>query len=693
MLVGHRLAGRDRDEIAAVSLEPARKLHGLLRRHAAVGPVGGRDLHRDRPGGGPHGAHGVEDGQRVAQAIVERPAVRVGARVGQRRDERRQQVAVGHVQLEHVEARGLRHRRRLDEVSLHALHVGAVHRLRDLAVREVRDRRRRDQRPVPLGQRLVDTFPQPARGALAPGVGELKRDPRRRMRVNEIHDALPRRHVLGLVHPRAARADPALAAHVGHLGDDEPRAADRATAEIHQVPVVRRAVIGRVLAHRRDDDPVGQDELAQPERYEHGRRHRLGGNGHLALVGGLRREPAVHRLDELGVADLEVVVRDAQAAGEQAEGELERLEPSVVALGLLEPLEAHLGRPLDRLHLGPPLLLVGVERAGDVAVTVERRGQRDGVLHRELGPGADREVRGVGGVTDEHDVVPVPVRVLDRREAAPQRAVLQEPMAFELAREEPLGEDDGVVLAHLVEAGAPPRRLRRLHDERRVSGVVAVGVDAPEAVRALLEDEGEGAERKRRAEPHEPVRAPVHVRLEVLGVLGADQAVDAVGGQHQIGVAIRREIGDVGLEPQGHAQLGAASLEDVEQGLARHPREPVAGGGQNLALIVDVDVVPVREGAGDRLAGGPVGLDEGVERGVGEDHPEAEGVVGPVALDDGDVVAGIGLLHQQGEVEPGRTAADRDDPPASIVPKARGDRRSMPPWRPDAGDAWAADAV
>src|SRR2546427_6675136 len=84
---------------------------------------------------------------------------------------------------------------------------------------------------------------------------------------------------------------------------------------------------------------------------------------------------------------------------------------------------------------------------------------------------------------------------------------------------------------------------------------------------------------------------------------------------------------------------------------------------------------------------------EGVERGVGEDHPEAEGVVGPVALDDGDVVAGIGLLHQQGEVEPGRTAADRDDPHASIVPKARGDRRSMPPWRPDAGDAWAADAV
>src|SRR5439155_1657474 len=35
---------------------------------------------------------------------------------------------------------------------------------------------------------------------------------------------------------------------------------------------------------------------------------------------------------------------------------------------------------------------------------------------------------------------------------------------------------------------------------------------------------------------------------------------------------------------------------------------------------------------------------------------------GPVALDDGDVVGGIRLLHEQAEVEPGRAAPDRDDP-------------------------------
>src|SRR5690606_37343882 len=45
-----------------------------------------------------------------------------------------------------------------------------------------------------------------------------------------------------------------------------------------------------------------------------------------------------------------------------------------------------------------------------------------------------------------------------------------------------------------------------------------------------------------------------------------------------------------------------------------------------------------------------------------EHHPEPEGVPGAVALDDGDRVRRIRLLHQDAEVEPGRPAADADDP-------------------------------
>ena len=53
-----------------------------------------------------------------------------------------------------------------------------------------------------------------------------------------------------------------------------------------------------------------------------------------------------------------------------------------------------------------------------------------------------------------------------------------------------------------------------------------------------------------------------------------------------------------------------------------------------------------------------VGRAQVAERLVGEHDAPAEGVVRPVALDDGDVVGRIALLHQQREVEPRRAAAD-----------------------------------
>ena len=99
-------------------------------------------------------------------------------------------------------------------------------------------------------------------------------------RVDEVDDAPPRVDVLRLVHPGAARADAPLAAHVGHLGDHQRGAADRAAAEMHEVPVVRRAVLGRVLAHRRHDDAVREDAGPRSRNGVNiGRRTRAGGAG------------------------------------------------------------------------------------------------------------------------------------------------------------------------------------------------------------------------------------------------------------------------------------------------------------------------------------------------------------------------------------------------------------------------------
>jgi hypothetical protein len=132
-------------------------------------------------------------------------------------------------------------------------------------------------------------------------------------------------------------------------------------------------------------------------------------------------------------------------------------------------------------------------------------------------------------------------------------------------------------------------------------------------------------------------------------------------------VGVRRQVGDLRLVAQRHAERRAALLEDREQRLPGHAREAVAGGGQHLPAVVDVDVVPVGEGAGDRGVSLRVRLAEVVERRVREHDAEAERVLGPVALHDGDVVRGVGVLHEDREVEPRRAPADGDDLHALIV--------------------------
>ena len=51
------------------------------------------------------------------------------------------------------------------------------------------------------------------------------------------------------------------------------RAADRAAAEMHEMPVVREAVLARILAHRRHADAIAQTHVAQLQRREEIRGH------------------------------------------------------------------------------------------------------------------------------------------------------------------------------------------------------------------------------------------------------------------------------------------------------------------------------------------------------------------------------------------------------------------------------------
>ena len=154
----------------------------------------------------------------------------------------------------------------------------------------------------------------------------------------------------------------------------------------------------------------------------------------------------------------------------------------------------------------------------------------------------------------------------------------------------------------------------------------------------------------------------VQARAEHVGVAGADGGVEAVGGEHQ--VVVPAEFLDVrrhGAEAQVDVELGAAALQQSQQFLAAHRGEALAADGVLLAPEVDVDVGPAGEALGHVLGDHGVGVADSAEGLVAEDDAEAERVACGVAFPDGDLVVRVQLLHEGGEVQSARAAADDCD--------------------------------
>ena len=177
----------------------------------------------------------------------------------------------------------------------------------------------------------------------------------------------------------------------------------------------------------------------------------------------------------------------------------------------------------------------------------------------------------------------------------------------------------------------------------------------------LAELEGEGIELLVGAEPDIAVGPHHHVGLEDAGIFVAEAGIDAVGRYDQVGVGEFLVALDLVLEHQLDAEFLAAVLQDVQHLLAADADEAVAAGADLAALEDELDVVPVVEGHLDGLGGLRVPLAHRLHGGVREDHAPAERVVRAVALDHRDLVLGVLLLHQEGEVESSRAAANTDD--------------------------------
>ena len=144
------------------------------------------------------------------------------------------------------------------------------------------------------------------------------------------------------------------------------------------------------------------------------------------------------------------------------------------------------------------------------------------------------------------------------------------------------------------------------------------------------------------------------------------RAVDAVRGHHQIRVP-QPQAGEIGVVPhlaieaEVGPEPGGAPCKDLQQLHAGDAGEAMAAGGDRPPLEVDVDVVPAGEVVGDLLERFGIGRPEVAERLVREDDPPPERGVRSVALQDHHLVPRIRLLHQQGEIQPRRSAADHRD--------------------------------
>ena len=202
---------------------------------------------------------------------------------------------------------------------------------------------------------------------------------------------------------------------------------------------------------------------------------------------------------------------DALAARQQTICELLRRERRV-ARDVLEPFGRVASRILQLKDFDLSRFFVLRKRGAKVTLRQtlcgETIGERDSVLHRQLRSRTDREVRGVGGISQQHDILVHPAFVAHSRKVQPvataqMGAICHQPMPAQVRREEPFAERERILRAGRVEAVCEPRLFPALDDERAQFFVEAIRVHGKPAVLGLLEEKREGVERQRRPEPNE----------------------------------------------------------------------------------------------------------------------------------------------------------------------------------------------
>src|SRR6185295_9038540 len=100
------------------------------------------------------------------------------------------------------------------------------------------------------------------------------------------------------------------------------------------------------------------------------------------------------------------------------------------------------------------------------------------------------------------------------------------------------------------------------------------------------------------------------------------------------------DVRDLALERELDADLAASILEDRQEHLAGEAAKAVARGGDHRPAEMGLDITPVTKAAADPRHALRIFTLERAERLVRKDDAPPERVVGPIALENGDIALG-----------------------------------------------------
>ena len=177
------------------------------------------------------------------------------------------------VQLDGLDAGADRAFGGIDEAVAHALHVRRRHLARHRPIGAECNGGRSDRLPSVLSRcKRLAALPRPSRGGLASGMGELDAELRGAIAAAVGDDARKRGFAIVRIEPEAAVGDATASLGAGGLDHDQRRPGIGEHTEVRDVPTGGHAVVGAVLAHRRDHDAVREFEIGELD----GRKQRTG---------------------------------------------------------------------------------------------------------------------------------------------------------------------------------------------------------------------------------------------------------------------------------------------------------------------------------------------------------------------------------------------------------------------------------